>query len=164
MIDKLSKKLLVCSLLIIVGLGIYFLWVNYFRGAIVQLYFATKSGMYLDVEQRPVRGDKVLGALEELIQGPKNSDLSATIPPGVQVLSVRIVDNLALVNFNEKLVTNHWGGSTGELLTIYSIVNTVGQFSPIERVQILVEGQKIETLAGHFFLKESLEVKGELVK
>lgn len=164
MIDKLSKKLLVFILIIIIGLGFYLAWMNFFRGTTVQLYFATKSGMNLDIEQRRVRGDKVVGALEELVRGPKNSDLSATIPPEVQVLSVRIVDNLALVNFNEKLVSNHWGGSTGELLTIYSIVNTVGQFSPIERVQILVEGQKIETLAGHFLLEESLEVKGELVK
>lgn len=164
MINKLKKKLLVLILLIIIGIGFYYTWMNFFSGATVKLYFATKDGMYLDVEKRQVRGDKVVGALEELVVGPQKSNLSATIPPGVEVLNVKLADGLAIVNFNEKLVTNHWGGSTGELLTIYSIVNTLGQFSQIERVQILVEGQKIETLAGHFLLEESLEVKEELIK
>jgi hypothetical protein len=43
------------------------------------------------------------------------------------------------------------------MLTVYSIVNTaVANLDGIERVQILVEGKEVETLAGHLDLSKPL--------
>lgn len=158
------RKLRYLIVLIIVAIGIYILWMFIFNGSSVKLYFATKDGMYLTEEDRNINGDKIEGALDALIAGPKRSNLSPTIPEEVQVLSYKLTEGLLVVNFNEKLITNHWGGSTGELLTVYSIVNTLCQFSEIERVQILVEGRKVETLAGHFVLEDSITPDYKMIK
>jgi spore germination protein GerM len=65
-------------------------------------------------------------------------------------------DTLVL-DFSRELQTNHSGGSAGELLTVYSIVNTLAEnIHGISRVQILVEGNEVETLAGHLDLREPL--------
>lgn len=158
------KKLITLVLLMLVGVAIYYTWVTVLAGDNVKLYFATKDGMALKIEERKIKGDIIKGSLEALIAGPTKPGLVATIPEGVKVLNINITEKLCVVNFNEKLVTNHWGGSTGELLTIYSIVNTLTQFSNIDQVQILIEGQKIETLAGHMILDESLKANKELVQ
>lgn len=158
------KRLLGLLVLILIVIGGYYLWTTYIAGESVKLYFATKDGMNLSVEERKVQGDRMKSAVEELIRGPKRSDLAATIPQGVTLLSLKVDQGLCTVNFNENLIKNHWGGSTGELLTVYSIVNTLSQFPGVEKVQLLIEGQKVETLAGHLMLDESLEADLELVK
>lgn len=160
----MMRRLFSLLAVILIGIGGYFIWTTYFSGESVQLYFATKDGMNLVVEERAVRGDRVTAAVEELIRGPRSEELSSTIPNGAALLSIKVEKGLCTVNFNENLVKNHWGGSTGELLTVYSIVNTLCQFPGIERVQLLIEGQKVETLAGHLMLDESLKPDLELVK
>ena len=88
--------------------------------------------------------------MAELIKGP-HTDLNPTIPQGVGLLQ-RYVDGrgTAYVDFTRDLQTKHPGGTGGELLTIYSIVDTLtANFSEIERVNLLVEGSEILTLAGH---------------
>ncbi|MCK4259317.1 MAG: GerMN domain-containing protein [Halanaerobiales bacterium] len=158
------KKFISLVLVVIIAVGIYYVWWTFLAGGNVKLYFAVEDGAGLRAESRKVMGDLKEGALEELIKGPANSKLSTTIPNEVRVLNIKVTDELCVVNFNEKLVTNHWGGSTGEILTVYSIVNTLCQFRDIERVQILVEGKKIETLAGHLILNESLEFNERVLK
>ena len=53
--------------------------------------------------------------------------------------------------------TEHSGGSLEELFTIYTIVNTLTVNLPsISGVQILIEGQEVDTLAGHIDLRRPL--------
>jgi spore germination protein GerM len=69
------------------------------------------------------------------------------------------------VNFNSALTKNHPGGSSAELMTVYSIVNTLTlNFPQIKRVQILIDGKPIETIAGHLSLREPLSPKPDLIK
>jgi spore germination protein GerM len=99
--------------------------------------------------------------VEALIEGPESA-LTPTIPEGTRLLSVKIKGTTAYVNFSGALADNHPGGSSGELQTIYSIVNTVAlNFPEIEAVQILVDGGKRDTLAGHIRIDyEGKEKKG----
>ena len=158
------RKILV-GLLVIVLLGVgYYVWQTKLSSTTVTLYFASKDGMFLQAESRKLTGDKIQEAVEALIKGPEKSYLSPTIPKEVTVLSTKVTNDLCTVNFNEKLITNHWGGSSGELLTVYSIVDTLTQFPGIKKVQILVEGRKVETLAGHLMLEESLEPDMSMIK
>lgn len=131
----------------------------------IVLYFADSNGK-LAPEQRQI--PKVPGlarkTIEELCKGPNNTDLFATIPAGTRLLDVNIRDGLCTVDFSRELVANHTGGSSGELLTVYSIVNTLTQFSTVERVNIIVEGQKLETLAGHLDLSVILEREQSILR
>lgn len=75
----------------------------------------------------------------------------------IKLLSFTIQDNgVALVNFSKELQKIK-GGSLFEQLFIGSIVNTLTENPEIKAVQILVAGEKIETLTGHLDLTEPLK-------
>jgi spore germination protein GerM len=126
----------------------------------VTLYFADPSGQYLVPVTREI--PKVEGVaratLQELILGPgSTSDFLPTIPAGTVLRDINIrPDGVAIVDFSKELVANHKGGTTGEMLTVYSIVNTLTQFPTVKKVQLLVEGQQVSTLAGHLDIRETL--------
>ncbi|NLX92155.1 MAG: GerMN domain-containing protein [Firmicutes bacterium] len=126
----------------------------------VVLYFADKQAACLVKEERAITEedkDPRIFALEALIEGPVNSGLERTIPADAKVLDISVERGIAQVNFSRELQTSHWGGSTGEILTVYSIVNTLSQFPEIEQVKIIIEGAEIESLAGHMELDKPLE-------
>lgn len=119
----------------------------------VDLYFSTDEGPYLVSEKRKIKKGSLeaeaAGALRALIEGPREGLVSA-IPPGTRLIGLRVKDSTAFADFSPEIVKNHPGGSAGEIETIYSIVNTLTlNFPAIEKVQILVDGKKEETLAGH---------------
>lgn len=129
------------------------------------VYYATRDAMYLAQEKRVVKGDGLYrNTVEELLKGPETSSLSPTIPEGVELLNFNIKGNIIYLDFNNALCDNHWGGSTGESLTVYSIVNTMVQFEEIDAVQLLIEGEKVDTLAGHMYLLEPLTMNKSIVK
>jgi len=117
----------------------------------VNLYFSDSQAMYLVPEKRKISQIPSLArqAVIELINGPGNSDLYPTIPEGTQVNEVYIADDIVYIDLSEEIFKNHPGGSSGELMTVYSIVNTLTEISPIKAVQILVEGNEMKSLAGH---------------
>jgi len=72
---------------------------------------------------------------------------------------------VAKVNFDPVLSKEHPGGSSAEMMTVYSVVNSLTiNFPTIKRVQFLVEGRQIETIAGHLSLKQPIPSKADLVK
>lgn len=117
----------------------------------VNLYFSDSQAMYLIPEKRKISQIPSLArqAVNELIKGPENSDFYRTIPEGTQVNEVYIADDIVYIDLSEEIFKNHPGGSSGELMTVYSIVNTLTEIPPIKGVQILVEGNEMESLVGH---------------
>lgn len=117
----------------------------------VNLYFSDSQAMYLLPEKRKIPQTSPLArqAVFELIKGPNNSDFYPTIPEGTQVNEVYIVDDIAYIDLSEEIFKNHSGGSSAELMTIYSIVNTLTEIPPIKGVQILIKGNEMKSLAGH---------------
>jgi N-acetylmuramoyl-L-alanine amidase len=103
--------------------------------------------------------------VQELIKGPaRGSVLCPTLPRGTCLKSVKIVDNVAYVDFSEELMENHWGGSRAEELTVYSIVNTLTDVPGIKEVQILIEGLVSSTIAGHIILDEPLSPNFDIIE
>ena len=117
----------------------------------VTLYFSDSQAMYLVPEKRKILQTSSLArqAVIELIKGPENSDLYSTIPEGTQINEIYIADDIAYIDLSEEIFKNHPGGSSGELMTVYSIVNTLTEIPPIKGVQILVGGNERESLIGH---------------
>ena len=117
----------------------------------VNLYFSDSQAMYLVPEKRKISQTPSLArqAVVELIKGPESSDLYPTIPEGTQVNEVYIVDDIVYIDLSEEIFKNHPGGSSGELMTVYSIVNTLTEIPMIKGVQILVEGNEMKSLVGH---------------
>jgi len=117
----------------------------------INLYFSDSQAMYLVPEKRKISQTPSLAiqAVVELIKGPENSDLYPTIPEGTQVNELYIAGDIAYIDLSEEIFKNHPGGSSGELMTVYSIVNTLTEIHSIKGVQILVEGNEKKTLIGH---------------
>lgn len=93
-------------------------------------------------------------ALEKLITGPQSSELVAVIPADTKLISIQIQDGLAILNFNQALIKNHWGGAAAEKATVASIVKTLTAFPGIDKILILVEGKTGQSIAGHIFFDE----------
>lgn len=132
----------------------------------VTLYFGDQEGEYLLPESRQVAETSAIAktAVEELIKGPKEKGHSITIPAEAKVLNLDVIKEVAYVNFSQELVSKHWGGSTGEQMTVASIVNTLTEFDNIEKVQIMVDGKTIDTIAGHLDISQPLARDESLIK
>jgi len=133
----------------------------------IHLYFAGRNSNFLMAEQRVVlHPDDPAGLadtiVKALIKGPQKG-LLKTIPADTQLRALYITpDGTCYVDLSEAVRKNHPGGSKSELLTIYSMVNSLVLNVPeIERVQILIEGNEAPTLAGHINLQ--LPVKANML-
>lgn len=132
----------------------------------VTLYFTSAQGDKLVAEKRKI--STVTGiakeTLQELIKGPTDKKLKKTLPEGTKLMDIDVKDGLATVSFSKELHEKHLGGSNGEQITVYSIVNTLTQFPTIQRVQILVDGKSVETLAGHLGIADPIEKNTKIIK
>ncbi|HPU75036.1 MAG TPA: N-acetylmuramoyl-L-alanine amidase [Bacillota bacterium] len=101
--------------------------------------------------------DALTAVMHSLVAGPgKDSILQPTIPRGTVLRWVRLSGDVASVNLSAEFVSNHWGGSRAEEMTVYSIVNTLTEFAYVKRVILLVEGKPIQSIAGHIDIEEPL--------
>jgi germination protein M len=131
---------------------------------VVTLFFADDQAEKLVAEEREVKKDQLPAAVvEELIRGSKTG-LGRTIPEGTKLLSIQVEDGVAYVDFSQEFKDNHWGGSAGELMTVYSIVNSLARLDGIDRVQFLLEGEVQEELLGHMYYGEPIEPDWNLVE
>ncbi len=119
------------------------------------LFFSDSQAEFLLGEERVVPQSATPLALaravmEELARGPR-TPLHHTLPKGTRVLKVDLGgDGLCTVDFSGELQRGHPGGSSAELMTVYSIVESLAANVPgVKAVQILIEGKKADTLAGH---------------
>lgn len=123
----------------------------------ITIYFSDNEAMYLVPETRKVELENKLveeAIVEELIKGPEKDDHFNTIPEETKLLSVKVEDNTVYVDFSKEFKENHTGGSTGEIMTIYSVVNSLTELESIDKVVFLIEGQKEKTLSGHLIFDE----------
>ena len=117
---------------------------------VISLYFPTKFGNALQAEKRTVtQNDKEpieKIAISELMKGSYSlNDGQKLIPAEAKLISTEIKDGVCFVNFSKEFVDKRTAGSSAELLTIYSIVNTLTELDNIDKVQFLIEGKKVET-------------------
>jgi spore germination protein GerM len=88
------------------------------------------------------------------------------VPKGTKLRAFYVTDRGdAFVDLSGEVVSAHPGGSLTELLTVYAIVNAVTANLPtVQRVQLLVEGKEVDTLAGHVDVRRPLERDSTLVR
>jgi sporulation and spore germination protein len=128
----------------------------------VKLFFQAADRRGLALEERAVTFSSDLArqlhaVVEELVRGSK-AGLGATLAPDTRVLHVFVsARGTAYVDLSKEAAANHLGGSEAELVTVYSVVNSLAvNFPAIKRVQILIEDRPVATLAGHVDLTRPL--------
>ena len=127
------------------------------------LYFGDGQGKYLKAESRVVDqpADAVAFCrriLTALFAGPRQGGI-AVLPQGVEIRALHIMgDGVAFVDFESEAFESHPGGVESELLSIYSIVNTlVLNVDGVRSVKFLIGGKEVATLAGHVDLSHPFE-------
>lgn len=137
---------------------------------LVRLYFGHPSDAFLVAEPRALLlpadpSAKALKIMEALLEGPRQEGISV-IPNGARLNSVFVDDKgICHVDFSREIRQNHPGGSAGEAMTIWSVVDTlVLNVDEIRSVNLLIEGQQEETLAGHLDIRRPLGPDLRLIK
>ena len=92
--------------------------------------------------------------------------LVSVIPKGSSLRAFYVTSRgEAVVDLSREVSVNHPGGSLMESLTVYAIVNAVTANLPgVQRVQLLVDGREVETIAGHIDVRRPLERDVSLVR
>jgi spore germination protein GerM len=135
----------------------------------VVLFFLSEDDALLHREERDIASDSSIvnqakQTIGELIKGSKKG-LIAPFPPETKLRELYLTkEGVAYVDFSEDIVQKNLSGSTAEISTVYSIVNSLAyNFDSIKKVFILVEGQERETLSGHINLSRPFSPLYDLV-
>ena len=128
----------------------------------VKLFFLAPDQPALLIEDREVAysadlARQVRTVVEELVKGPQKG-LVGTLPKETKVIDTFVTSaGIAYVDLSKEAAQKHPGGSKGELLSVYSVVNSLtANFPAVKRVQIVVEDRQVSTLAGHVDLTRPL--------
>jgi spore germination protein GerM len=134
------------------------------------LFFVSADGQRLaGVEQDvPLAEGTVAQAralISALLAAAPAAPLASTFPEGTTLRGVYVSDQMEVfVDLDATVRSKHRGGSMQELLTVYSVVNTLTVNLPtISAVQILIEGREADTLAGHVDLRRPLRKNDTLI-
>jgi germination protein M len=120
----------------------------------VTVYFGSADGSSLVPEYRTITSsdnvlDNLRALVEALISGPRDGGV-ATLPASTRLRGVFIHEKTAVIDFSRELAEDFSGGTTAEYMLISSLVQTVcANFSQVEAVRILIEGDEIDSLGGH---------------
>jgi germination protein M len=126
------------------------------------LYYISEDGLSLvGVPREVVFGEAIVEQARRIVEaqlGPAPGPLATAIPEGTRLRALFISERGdAFVDLSGEARANHRGGALDELFTVYALVNALTVNLPaIVRVQILVEGEEVDTLAGHVDLRNPL--------
>lgn len=132
----------------------------------LNLYYANKSGDRLKSQScvleynANVSVEKVI--VEQLIAGPTESGFYSTIPKDTKVISVTTKEGVCYVNLDAGFIAQ--GYDVLGSVTIYSIVNSLTDFSHITSVQILVNGETNITYKDNISLETIFQKNAEIVE
>jgi hypothetical protein len=104
--------------------------------------------------------------VEQILAGPRVAGLLGPFPAGTTVRGVDLADDgvvfVDLALAGETPIAG--GGSLRELLTVYSLVNSIVLNSPVaERVVLLLNGKQNSTFAGHIDTARPLAADLDLI-
>lgn len=132
----------------------------------IKVYYPDENATGLVAVEKSIKDtdNKYQAAVEALMAGTEKKGLANVFPKKAKLLRVTVSGKVAKVDFSRELQKNFVGGSTGEEMLVGSVVNTLTEFPEIQKVQILVDGQEVETLSGHMDLSQPLSRMTELLK
>ncbi len=134
------------------------------------LFFVSEDGLSLVPVQREIPFaepvvEQARHVVEAQIAAPPAPWASA-IPAETRLRAIYLSERGDIfVDLTSEVTARHTGGALDELFTVYAIVNSLTVTLPaISRVQILVDGKEVDTLAGHVDLRNPLSKNVTWVK
>ena len=121
--------------------------------AILKLYFTNADGTDFQIEDRVVEVNanqaREKTILEQLIAGPLEKGYYPTVPADTKIRDVTTTkDGICYVNLSQDFLTKTATVNINDVVTVYSIVNSLCELEEVDKVQFLMEGEKIEDYKG----------------
>ena len=130
------------------------------------LYFANESGDKLVKQNEQVKystntsREKLI--VEKLMHGPQDETAHPTISSTCTLLSVTVKDNICYVNFDSEFMSS--AHDIKPEITIYSIVNSLIEGTAVNKVQIMVNGEKNVLYMNTIDLSQPLQQDLDLIQ
>ncbi len=133
----------------------------------VKLYFADNTGAKLVAEERSIEVKQSLTLenqiVEQLIEGPERNSLNPTIPSSTSIKDIKTEEGICYVNLTQAFLRNN-SPVNSEKITIYSIVNSLTELDNVNKVQFLIEGEKINEYKGDIDFSKPFERDESLIR
>lgn len=158
---RIRSRVIVFILILAAGLGIILANVNNTPSMVgVKIYFTDSQMMRLLPVQVFIADStpqkKAEKIIDELIQGrDDNPKIRRTIPKMKDCMSVKVKGSTAYVNLTKKMAEEHPDGRDNELLTVYSIVNSLTEIDGINTVRFTVDGKTSKDFMGYIDMRET---------
>lgn len=134
---------------------------------LITLYFAKQDSDKLYRETREIHINDMTPLekyiIEELIKGPRNKDLIATIPKDTKI-DVKTESGVCQVDFSADIKSKQFSSTKSKELFLYSIVNSLTELNNIEKVIFLIDGKKQSEFTTDIDLSESFERNEEIIE
>ena len=112
------------------------------------LYFSDPDSRFLLMEKRTIplteQEDLPRIVIEELLKGPDNAGMHATLPEGTVCWGVSVENGVCFVDFNADFFRNRPADERAEQLAVLSVVNSLCELDEINQVQIYAEGSRLD--------------------
>ncbi len=134
------------------------------------LYFPSTGGLLLaearEVPASAETAERISALVTTLLAGPRGRGMRPPLPDNVTVRKVYLAeDGLAFLDLESPDgAPPPASGSLREMLTVYSLVNTVLlNFDELERIVLLWNGRQLKTFAGHLDTMRPLAANTDVV-
>ncbi|GFI62461.1 lipoprotein LpqB [Clostridiales bacterium] len=128
---------------------------------ILTLYFTTFEGNTLGTEIREVEVNPNQPIeryiVEQIIKGPINETLRSVIPADTKIREISTADGICYVDLSTEFATKQSGTEKDAVAAIYSIVNSLGEIESVNKVQFLIDGEKVENYRNTMDLSTAIE-------
>lgn len=115
----------------------------------VALYFADKDESRLVREMRSItitdQQPIEQYIINELIKGTDEKGLKSLLSDNTVLVSVNVEDNICYLNFKSGFLTENSRDENHNRLVIYSIVNSLTELQTINRVQLYMDGKRVDS-------------------
>lgn len=125
--------------------------INTYEKIELKMYFANETGDKLVPVYRSVVYNSNISmervAVEQIIKGPNTDICFPTISKDAKINSVNVKDGVCYVDFDQAFL-NVQNNVTAEV-AVYSLVNTIAEFSEVNKVALSVNGESPFTFMDH---------------
>jgi spore germination protein GerM len=113
----------------------------------IKVYYADSIVQYLVGEERIISGThKYLSAFMEILKPPLEPGYKTLVPPTTKVNKISFDNGNIALDLSPEFVNDKFESDAGDILLVYSIVNTFTEFPEVNTVSFYINGEKLDTL------------------